>query len=64
MAEMTGLRPNAPGRPATDTDTDGTDGAAGIWMAGDVPARNTVVPAFLGKVSAEAATAPVIISVK
>ena len=55
MAEMTGLRPS----PGTDTDTEGIEGAAGIWMAGDVPARRTVVVAFLDKVSAEAATVPV-----
>lgn len=58
MAEMTGLRPSAAGRPGTDTDTDGIEGAAGIWMAGDVPARRTVVAVFFDKVSAEAATAP------
>ena len=57
MAEMTGLRPSAAGRPGTDTEE--IDGAAGIWMAGEVPARRTVVAVFLDKVSAEAATAPV-----
>jgi hypothetical protein len=45
MAEMTGFLLNT-GWPGTDTDTEGTEGAAGIWMAGDVPAaaRKTAVP--------------------
>lgn len=60
MAEMTCDLLRALARPwtGTETETEGTDGAAGIWLATELPVRSTAAAEFLVRVSADAATAP------
>lgn len=50
------------GLPGTETDTEGTEGAAGICMAGEVPALKTA--GVFDRVKADAATAPEIKSIQ